>query len=272
MKSLPEDRLGLEFICVLGMPPVEFLQLAHELGLGHIGLAPQPITANPHGYGEWNLLTDPALRRETKAAMADTGVRIALGEGFLVRDDMDMSTFGPALDLFADLGAPVVNAVSMAASPETFASFARLAAERGLRATVEFLPMMPPASFAAALDYIAATRALNVQILVDSMHFFRGGSMLSELANADRASIGYIQICDVPMPATIPDYGLEAREERLAPGEGDLPLADFLKALPGDLPIGLEIPMMSKAQAGIGAKERLAPAVAAARALLEELG
>lgn len=264
------DRLAIEFICVLGMPPVEFIRLARDLGISKIGLAPQPITANPHGYPAWNLLQDAALVRETKAALADNGVRISLGEGFLVRDGMDLSTFAPALDLFAELGAPVVNAVSMAAAPETFGAFAAMAGERGLQATVEFLPLMPPASFAAALDYVAASGAPNARVLVDAMHFFRGGSAVADLAAADPARIGYAQLCDVPMPAQTSDYGLEAREERLAPGAGDLPLAKFVKALPADTVLGLEVPETAKARQGIGPAERLAPVIAAARDLLAQ--
>ncbi|MGE4306268.1 MAG: sugar phosphate isomerase/epimerase family protein [Novosphingobium sp.] len=269
MQTTP-DRLAIEFICMLGMPPVEFIRLTRDLGVAAIGLAPQPITANPHGYPAWSLLEDKALVRETKAALADTGVRVALGEGFLVRDDMDLSTFAPMLDLFADLGAPVVNAVSMAASPLTFGTFARMAGERGLRTTVEFLPLMPPASFAEALAYVDACGADNAQVLVDAMHFFRGGSTLGELAAADPAKIGHVQICDVPMPAATDDYGLEAREERLAPGAGNLPLADFVKALPPEITIGLEVPEMAKARAGIAPVDRLAPVIAAARKLLAE--
>jgi hypothetical protein len=38
--------------------------------------------------------------------------------------------------------------------------------------------------------------------------------------------------------------------------------------LPKHVPIGLEVPMLAPAEAGVGPRERLAPAVAAAKALL----
>lgn len=265
------DRLAIEFICVLGMPPVEFVELARDLGVPNIGLAPQPITANPHGYPAWNLLQDKPLLRETQAALADNGARVSLGEGFLIRDDVEPGTFAPMLDLFAELGAPVVNAVNMGASPETFGAFARLAAERGLRTTVEFLPLMPPASFGEALAFLDACQESNAQVLVDAMHFFRGGSTIAEIEAVDPARIGYVQLCDVPMPAKIGDYGHEAREERLAPGDGDLPLAALIKALPRDMIIGLEVPETAKAFAGIGPAERLGPVIAKTRTLLAGL-
>ncbi|WP_159976186.1 MULTISPECIES: sugar phosphate isomerase/epimerase [unclassified Novosphingobium] len=262
------DCIAIEFISVLGLPPVDFVRLAADLGVTRIGLGPRPITGNPHGYPGWDLLADAALRRETLNAMADTGVSVALGEGFLVREGLDGDGFSAMLDLFAQLGTPVVNAVNMAASPEPFARFAEMAGERGMLATVEFLPLMPPASFAQALAFVDECGAENARVLVDAMHFFRGGSTLGELAAADPSRIGYVQLCDVPMPARVADYGLEAREERLGPGEGDLPLADFLAAIPAGSLVGLEVPEVAKAAAGIGPAERLVPIIAATRALL----
>ncbi|HUD31336.1 MAG TPA: sugar phosphate isomerase/epimerase [Novosphingobium sp.] len=263
------DRLAIEFISVLGLPPVAFVELAASLGVGRIGLAPRPITANPHGYPAWDLLADTALRRDLLAAMADTAVQVSLGEGFLIREGVDAAGFAPMLDLFADLGAPVVNAVNMVASPEPFARFAELAAARGMVATVEFLPLMPPATFAEALAFVDGSGADNARVLVDAMHFFRGGSAVAELAEADLSRIGYVQICDVPMPARTADYGLEARENRLAPGDGDLPLADFLAAVPADVVVGLEVPQVSRAPE-VGPAERLAPMIAAARGLMQQ--
>lgn len=53
----------------------------------------------------------------------------------------------------------------------------------------------------------------------------------------------------------------------MVPGRGELPLADFIAALPADIPLGLEIPGIPDAIAGVSAREILAPAIAAARSL-----
>jgi hypothetical protein len=63
-------------------------------------------------------------------------------------------------------------------------------------------------------------------------------------------------------------YAEEAMYHRLAPGEGELPLAEMLAALPRDLVVGLEVPMLSRAEAGVSAYDRLLPCVQSARALL----
>lgn len=261
--------LVLEFISALGMPPDEMMGLAADLGLSHVGLATRPITLNDAAYQPWNLLEDDALLRRTRAAMAQHEVRIAIGEGFLIRPDLPIQNHRPGLELMAELGVGLVNAVNLGGSNDTaveaFANFAALAREHGLRATVEFLPMLAPADLGEALTF--AQRA-GAEILIDAMHFFRSGGDVSELRDADLSRIGHIQLCDVPMPPVLDDYGKEASQDRLPIGEGDLPLADLLAALPRDVMVGLELPMLSKAGATPDMRGLLAPSVAACRQLL----
>jgi sugar phosphate isomerase/epimerase len=269
------DPLGIEFISAMAMPPVEFVALAAGLGVSRIGFAAAPITANPHGFPGWNLATDAALRRDTRAALAAHGVTVTLGEGFLMMPGIEIADAASALDAMAELGAPRVNGIVMEADRsrayDQFGRFAEMAAERAMDATIEFMPLAWPATLAEAVAFVRDSGAPNGQVLVDAMHLFRSGGTAQDLAAVDPAMIGHIQLCDVPMPARVPDYGEEARHERLAPGEGDLPLAAFIAAVPPGLTIGLEVPMLAKAQAGIRARERLAPAIAAARELLASI-
>ena len=266
------DRLALEFISTLGMPPVQHVELAARMGIGKIGFAPSPIAANPHGYPAWDLRDDPALLRDTKAALSTNNVAVSLGEGFLILPGMEIADAAPIMDLMAELGAPMVNCIVMEQDRprafDQFALYAQMAAARGMLAALEYMPMMWPINVHEAADFVAESGATNARVLIDAMHFYRGGSQAADLARVDPALIGYVQICDVPMPPTNPDYGMEARDNRLAPGEGDLPLDELLAALPRGLTIGLELPMAAKAQAGMGPEERLVPAIAATLALL----
>lgn len=97
------ERLGIEFISVLGLPPVEFVHLAADLGCSNIGLAAAPFLANPHGYPDWSLLVDKDLRRRTGEALRECGVSISLGEGFLVKPGEDVRTQAAAVDVLAEL-------------------------------------------------------------------------------------------------------------------------------------------------------------------------
>jgi sugar phosphate isomerase/epimerase len=276
MSAQSEARLGIEFISVLGMPPPEFAALADSLGVRHIGLAPAPFTANPHGFPAWNLLADPDLVRETRQALKAHDVSVSVGEGFLVMPGLEMADATKALDLMAEFGAPVVNCCVVEQDRprayDEFALFAAMAGDRGMTATIEFLPLAWPATLGEAAAFLTDSGGANGKLLIDAMHVFRSGASATDLAAIDPALIAYIQLCDVPMPATNPNYGEEARDNRLPPGEGDLPLADFLAALPKDLVVGLELPMLTKAEPGVSTAERLAPAVATAKALLAALG
>ncbi len=258
------------------MPPVEFVGMAVELGVRRIGLAPCPITENPHGYPAWDLRGSARLVRDLRQALADHAVTVALGEGFLIMPGLDIAAMEPVIDLMAELGAPVLNAVAIEQDrPRAlaqFAAFAEMGAARGQRATLEFMPLMWPATLGEAISFVRACGAANAGLLLDAMHVYRSGATTADLAAIDPALVGHIQACDVPMPAQTDNYGEEARHERLVPGEGDLPLADFLRALPRDITVGIELPMLSKAHAGIAPVTAMRPAIAALRALLAEIG
>jgi sugar phosphate isomerase/epimerase len=273
------ERLAIEFICGMGMPPDAFVRMAASLGVSRVGLSPHRITDNRHGFPDWDLRRDPALVRATKDALAETGVTVSQGEGFLIMPGTDVADAGPTMDLMADLGAPLVNTVLVeqdrARAIDQFARLAEMAAERGLLASIEFMPLMWPASAGEALAVIEEAGAANGRLMLDAMHWYRSGATTADLRAIPADRIGYIQICDVPLlaggamsPEMMQAYGEEARHERLCPGDGDLPLADFIAALPQDVTVGLEIPMLSKAKAGISPADAMRPCVEAARGLL----
>jgi hypothetical protein len=69
-------RIGIEFISVFGLPPVEFVNLAADLGCASIGTGLVPMPYNPHGYPTWSLLDDRTLRQRMTAAMSDRGISL----------------------------------------------------------------------------------------------------------------------------------------------------------------------------------------------------
>ena len=266
------DRLAIEFISVLGMPPVEFVEVAAQLDVRKIGFACGQIVTLPELYPAWTLRGNPALVRDVKAALAGNGVALSLGEGFLIRAGMEIADQAGDMDILAELGAPIVNVVSIegddARADDQFAQFAAMAAERGLDASVEYMPAMPIGTLAAARDFVVRSGQPNAKVLLDAMHLYRSGGTAEDVALLDPALVGYAQICDVPLVSAHDDYSIEARFDRRAAGDGELPLREFVAALPANCTIGLEVPMRDKALAGIGPVERLKPAVAAARELL----
>ena len=268
------NPIGIEFISVLGQPPVDYVHTAAELGVRCIGMAPAPIVTVEGLYPSWSLVEDAGLRRAFTAALAECGVSVSVGEGFLLMPGMDIQDFAPQVDAMAEIGAPVLNVIGVNPDPngaaDQLGAFAELAAARGLRTTIEFVPGTPFGDLPAAVDIVRRVGRPDFAVLVDAMHLFRTGSTAADLDALDAALIGYVQICDVPWTSNL-DYADEARFERRAPGDGGLPLKDMIAALPMDIHLGLEVPMRAKAEAGVGPVERLRPAIETMRDLVSEV-
>jgi len=270
MRALGIDRLG-----TFGMPPIEFVTLAADLGCQSvgIGLAPTP-GYNPDGHRDWSLRDDAGLRRDTIAACRDKGIVIGMVEGFAVLPGKDMGDFAGDLDLIAELGSERVAVVSigkdMNQAIDGFGLLAELAGERGLKVSAEMGSLGPIDRVAPTLEVVRSVARPNFSLLIDSMHFFRLGNTLTDLAALDPALIGYVQLADAPWASRFETYLEEAMYERMVPGEGELPLAEFLALIPEGPIISHEIPIRSLADQGIGPYERTRRCIDATRRLLAD--
>jgi sugar phosphate isomerase/epimerase len=101
------------------------------------------------------------------------------------------------------------------------------------------------------------------------MHLGRSGATGAQIAALDPAMIGYVQLCDAPLMPANSNYMDEATFDRMVPGEGELPLRDYISALPADLVVSLEVPLRTLGKAGLSLREGLERCVKAARALLK---
>jgi len=268
-------RLGIGFLNGFGLPPVEFVDLTADLGCSYMSAVVQAQELAPLGYPPFSLKDDVALRKNVLAAMNHRGVTISLGDGFLVLPGAEMATFCGDLDVLAELGVPWINVVSLDTDLhrtfDQFAALTELAAQRGIRTAVEAVPGLTVGDLPTALAAREHVGRPDFQLLIDTMHLVRSGSSAADLAAVDPAHIGYAQLCDTTLRPRIDNYMKEAMYERMVPGEGELPLADILAALPPDIVIELEVPRRSMALAGVSPIDRLRPCVHAARRLLSEV-
>lgn len=263
-------------LTLLGMPPVDYIKLAAELGCVSVstGLSGLPLTmfgiTDFAPYPAWSLRDDPALRREMIAAMRDTGVRIGLAEGFSAKSDADVSAFAGDLDIFAELGAERLNAIcmenDMAMATDQLGKLAGMAADRGMVFTIEFFPSEGINLFERALEVTGGIGRDKAKVLLDSMHFFRTGGTLAKLEAAGTDVIGYVQLADAPNTPPGESYFMDAMFARQVPGAGELPLRELIAALPADMPISLEVPRLEDLKAK-GGRAHAAHVVEAARAL-----
>ena len=268
------DRLGIEFITALGLDPASFVHLAADLGLPRVGLSLAPIAMVPEDAPRWSLRDDKALFDATRSAIRERGVAVLVGEAFLLHPQMDVANSAPDLDLFAELGARRINVVGLepdeARSHDQFARLSAMARERGMGACIEFMPGVAIDCMAKALACVEASGDPEAGLLLDAMHFFATGTAIAELAQVPAARIVHAQLCDTHLASPVP-YMDRAKFDRLAPGEGDLPLDQFVKVLPAQGPLGLEIPQRAKALAGMDHRARIAELIAATEKFTTDL-
>lgn len=265
------NRLGIEQLSVIGLGPVEFVNLAADLGCSCIssGLTSMP---DRNGHIAYSLREDKALRQEMMAVMRDRAVSISLGEGCIIRQGCEMHDYAADMDIMRELGVERLNTVSMdpdmGRTLDQLAMFAEMASARDMVSSIELCPANTIKNLETAVAAVRHVGRKDFQLLLDTMHLGRSGARGADIAALDPALIGYVQLCDAPLKPTNPDYMDEAMFERMIPGEGEMPLREYLRAIPPGLVISLEVPLRSQAEAGVSIKERLQKCVEAARSLM----
>ncbi|MFD2579411.1 hypothetical protein ACFSTD_14270 [Novosphingobium colocasiae] len=85
MSQRNSDRIGIDYLSMVGAPLPEFIRTAAAAGARNVSL----FNTLPTNFNPWNaalrsVCEDAAVRRETIAAARDAGVSIALVEGFAI--------------------------------------------------------------------------------------------------------------------------------------------------------------------------------------------
>ena len=114
-------------------------------------------------------------------------------------------------------------------------------APAGTRLAFEFLPFTQVRDAADALAIIeAAGNPWNGGLCVDSWHVFRGTG-LAQLDGLPPERVAVVQFDDGPMVPVLDDYLQDCIHNRQVPGEGEFDLVTFLRALPADVPLSVEV-------------------------------
>ena len=265
--------IGLAALTVLELTPPEMVSCAVDVGFDCIGLRLIPATPQEVQHP---MVGDTPLARETERRLKDTGMRLLDIEIFRLRPETVVGDYEAALATGARLGATEAliagNDPDEARLTANFAAFCELAQQFGIGGNLEPMPWTDCRDFAQGVRIVTAAGQENGGILIDPIHFDRGGSSTDEIPGVPRARFRYMQLCDAPAERPTEVEGLlhQARAERLMPGDGGLDLAGILRALPADLPIGLEIPMATLART-VPAVERTRQMFAKTRRLLASL-
>lgn len=236
-------------------------------GFGFVGLRVVPATVGGPAYPT---RAGTEAHRALKRVLADEGVRLGDIEFIQLTPDIDVSAFAGLFESAADLGAVSVTASGddddRARLTAHFAELCDLARQFGLRVDLEFMRWREIGSLPQAEAIVREAGKPNGAVLVDALHLHRSSGTPGDLIAIPARFLRAAQLCDTAgvIPATEAAIIAEAREGRLPPGEGALPLGGLLEALPADAALSVEMPLPA-----LPSRERIGTAFAATRRLLE---
>jgi sugar phosphate isomerase/epimerase len=255
--------LSISHLTVLDASPPELVTAAADAGFDAVGIRVWPAADEP-GYP---MLGDTPMLRETLLRLADTGTCVLDVEVLRLRPDSRMDDALRILDAGARLQARAVLVICNDPEEdrlvERFAAMCEAAGERGLQACLEFM------IFSSVKTIADAQRVLNRAghpagaILVDALHLQRSGGTPADVGGVASERLPYVQLCDGPFQPILSDSAValtEARTGRQFPGDGELPLAELLGALPADASLAVEAPVADLAGRTAGERTRLAHA------------
>jgi sugar phosphate isomerase/epimerase len=267
-------EFSLAHLTVLGCAPPEMTYVAARAGYDYI--SPRLIMMGVAGeaHHDYDLSNDREMFRQTKRALADTGLKVHDIELARIRDDLDVKTFLPAMEVAAELGARhVISSVWTAnetAALERFIELCDLARPLKLTVDLEFVSWADLVNLRQAIEFLNKANCENTGILVDVLHFSRSRVSPDELDSVPAKLFHFVHLCDAP--AEIPDTKEElihtGRDERLYVGEGGIDVAAIVNRIP-EVPYSIELPHIARAKE-LGYAEHASRCLESARKYLAE--
>lgn len=276
-----ERVIGLAHLTSLHIPPPTLIELASEAGCSFVGVRVLPATPSENRYP---LEPGSRLLSRTSDALRSTGMRVLDIEALRLSATTRRDDWREALEVGELLGASVLNVIGgdddRIRMKDNFDALTHDAAEHGIRASIEPISYSAIRTLGEAEALIDGTRA---GIMLDVLHFVRGGGVITDLTESRRQKLSVIQICDglhapptgMESPLSMPlnqhppagPREIESRTLRLDPGAGEFPLRSILSLVENSVPVSVEVPNVERSWM-VGAGAHVAVAVGATKRLL----
>lgn len=216
---------------------VDVIEAGAAAGYDAVGLWVDPL--------DWT----PQDTRDAKAALAATQMPVLDVEVVWIKPDTRLDDHRRILDIGAELGAANVLCVSsypdMGVTVEHLGALCQHAEGSGIRVALEFGIFTEVKTLSQALAVLDRVAHPLRAVLVDPIHVDRSGTTVAQVAAIDPALLPYAQFCDAralrPDPTDFAAVITDAIDLREQAGEGVLPLAALLQALPRDIPLSIEL-------------------------------
>lgn len=235
---------SLGHLTVLGTSPADLVEIAARAGYDAVDpLVGMP--ANP-SYPIMPIRANDPETRRMAAALKSNGLYIQNADGLVLGGATDHDLCKSVIEVLHDLGAHSLNVVvfdnDLSRALADLVAIDLLCQQAGIKVSIEFLAFATIRSPDEALNLIARTGSSNIRIMVDALHLAQADVAPSTLRDIDPARIACAQLCDAPANLDFESYQRRAIYDRLAPGEGQLPLVDLMRVLPADMVCSVEVP------------------------------
>ena len=264
---------SLSYLTVPGVTPPEQTRIAARTGydyvsyrLFHLGVAGEP-DIEP---------TDPRVVRDTRRALAETGLECLDIELTRIMRGLEPREFLPAFEAGAELGASQVICSAWTDVRndrrfivETFAEICDLAAPFGLTVNLEFPTFSRLTTLEEVMEILERTGRRNQGVLVDTLYMHFNKAPLLALEKVPPEWVNFLHVCDAEDLAFTREQMMRtARDARLYPGEGAI---DFwaINFLFPDIPLSIELPHAQRI-AELGPEQHARNCLEAARSVFED--
>lgn len=263
---------ALAYLTVPGVTPPQQTYLAAKAGYSHVSF--RLIHLNVAGEPDIDP-TSPQVIRETKQALADTGLKCFDIELARIHRDIDPKSFLPAFEAGAELGARQLICSAWtdvrndrAFIVDRFREICALAQPFGLTVNLEFPAFSRLSSLDETIEILELADCPNQGVLVDTLYMHFNKTPLFALENIPVDWINFMHVCDADdLPYTKDMMIHIARDARLYPGEGAI---DFSAAgyLFPNLPLAIELPNAKRSEE-LGHEQHARNCLEAARAVFD---
>jgi len=217
-------------------PPEQVVYAAAEAGFNAVGIWCELET--------WTSARTDAV----KSALSETGIKVLDIEVAWFHPGEAIDTHDAIVDIAKAISAKNILCVSSEAeigqTKKRFKHLCQRVQGSDIRVALEFLAITEINTLARALEVVNEVGHPAGAVLVDTLHLFRTGAGVEELAALEQNTVSYLQLCDAT--ATLVYQSLESVLDdalflRNLPGQGELPLAEILQAVDANLPLSMEI-------------------------------
>ncbi len=239
--------LTLGYLSLADVGPLDIIEAAADAGFRSAGLrltARRPVETWEHAS-----VTDRTAMRRLSDMLTDRGVALSNVSTFHLYPEVTLEDLKPVIEVCAGLRAKTLIGCLYRqpddAAIDFLGEYAAYAGAAGLRIALETVSYSACRTLSSAREVLRKVGSPVLGLMLDPLHLQRGGSDWASVREIASTDICIAQLCDAMAgPPDGVDAATEARAMRRYPGDGELPIAEFLHSLPETAEIEIEVPAM----------------------------